>query len=380
MEFETLAIHAGQQPDPTTGAIMTPIYMTSTFTQSSPGVHQGYDYSRAGNPTRHAYEDCLAALEGGTHGFAFSSGCAASTTIMHLLKEGDHVVASDDMYGGSFRLFDQVIKNNGIDFSYVDLRDPEKFKSAIKDNTKMIWMETPTNPMMRLVDIEALCAMANERGIIGVVDNTFMSPYFQKPLNLGAKIVMHSTTKYINGHSDIIGGAAITNDHDIAEKLAFLGKSMGAVQSTFDSYICMRSLKTLPVRMRAHQENAMRIAQMLEQHDKVETVLYPGLESFPQHSLAKKQMSGFGGMMTIYLKGGLKESQTFLESVKVFSLAESLGGVESLIEHPAIMTHASIPAENRKALGIEDNLVRLSVGIENGDDLLWDLQNALEQV
>lgn len=376
--FATRAIHAGQQPDPTTGAIMTPIYMTSTFVQSSPGVHQGYDYSRAGNPTRKAYEDCLASLEGGTHGFAFSSGCAASTTIMHLVKAGDHVIASDDMYGGSFRLFDQVIKNNGVEFSYVDLTNPENFKNAIKDNTKMVWIETPTNPMMKLVDIKAICAAANQNSMISVVDNTFMSPYFQQPLSLGATIVMHSTTKYINGHSDIIGGAAMTSNADIAEKLEFLSKSMGGVQSTFDSFICMRSLKTLPVRMKAHAENARQVSQFLEAHDKIERVLYPGLESHPQHALAKEQMSGFGGMITFYLKGGLDEARTLLENVKIFSLAESLGGVESLIEHPAIMTHASVPAENRKALGIEDTLVRLSVGIEEIDDLIWDLDQALK--
>lgn len=375
--FATRAIHAGQEPDPTTGAIMTPIYLTSTFVQSSPGVHKGYDYSRAGNPTRKAYEDCIASLEEGTHGFAFASGCAASTTAMHLLKKGDHVIASDDMYGGSFRLFDQVIQNNGVEFSYVDLTNPENFEKAIKANTKLVWIETPTNPMMKLVDIKKICNVANERNIISVVDNTFMSPYFQKPLTLGATIVLHSTTKYVNGHSDIVGGALVTSDDDIAERLAFLSKSMGAVQATFDSYICMRSLKTLPVRMKAHATNAQAIAEYLEKHTKVEKVLYPGLESHPQHSLAKEQMSGFGGMITFYLKGGLGHSQQFLEKVKIFSLAESLGGVESLIEHPAIMTHASVPPENRKALGIEDNLVRLSVGIEDIDDLLWDLEQAL---
>lgn len=376
--FATRAIHAGQEPDPTTGAIMTPIYLTSTYVQESPGVHKGYEYSRTSNPTRKAYENCLASLESGKHGFAFTSGCAASTTAMHLLKKGDHVIAGDDMYGGTFRLFDKVIQHNGVEFSYVDLTNPENFEKALKPNTKMVWIETPTNPMLKLVDIRKVCAMAQKKDIISVVDNTFMSPYFQRPLELGATIVLHSTTKYINGHSDIVGGALITSSDEIAQRLAFLSNSMGTIQATFDSYICMRSLKTLPVRMQTHAKNAEAIAQFLEKHPRVEKVLYPGLPSHPQHSLAKEQMSGFGGMITFYLKGGFDESRAFLEKVKIFSLAESLGGVESLIEHPAIMTHASVPAENRKALGIADNLVRLSVGIEDLADLLWDLEQALK--
>ncbi len=376
--FATRAIHAGQEPDPTTGAIMTPIYLTSTFVQESPGVHKGYEYSRTSNPTRKAYENCLASLESGKFGFAFASGCAATTTVMHLLKAGDHVVASDDMYGGTFRLFDKVLRHNGIEFSFIDMTKPENFENAIKANTKLVWIETPTNPMLKLVDIRKHCALAQKKSIISVVDNTFMSPYFQRPLELGADVVLHSTTKYINGHSDIVGGALIMNRPELAERIAFLSNSMGGIQSTFDSYICMRSLKTLPVRMRTHESNANSIATFLEKHPKVERVIYPGLASHPQHALAKEQMSGFGGMITFYIKGGMTESRQFLEKVKIFSLAESLGGVESLIEHPAIMTHASVPVENRKALGISDNLVRLSVGIEDINDLLWDLEQALK--
>lgn len=378
--FATRAIHAGQQPDPTTGAIMTPIYLTSTFVQESPGVHKGYEYSRTSNPTRKAYENCLASLENGKHGFAFASGCAATTTIMHMLKSGDHVIACDDMYGGTFRLFDKVLRHNGIKFSFVDLTKSENFEKSITPETKLVWIETPTNPMLKLVDIKKICATANAKNITSVVDNTFMSPYFQRPLDLGATLVVHSTTKFINGHSDIVGGAAITSDDKIAERIQFLTNSMGGIQATFDSFICMRSLKTLPLRMKAHQANGQAIAEFLEKHPRIEKVIYPGLKSHPQHALAQEQMSGFGGMITFYLKGGMAESRQFLEKVKIFSLAESLGGVESLIEHPAIMTHASVPAENRKALGIADNLVRLSVGVEDLKDLIWDLEQALEQI
>jgi cystathionine gamma-lyase len=356
---------------------MTPIVLSTTFVQSSPGVFQGYDYSRAGNPTRTAYEACLASLEGGKHGFAFASGCAATTTLLHLLQAGDHVIASDDMYGGSFRLFDKVLRHHGLEFSYVDLRRVEAFKAAIKPNTKMVWIETPTNPTLKLVDIHRTSEAARAKGVLSVVDNTFMSPYFQRPLELGADIVMHSTTKYIGGHSDILGGAAVCNDAGIAEKLAFLNKSMGAVCSPFDAYMAMRSLKTLALRMRAHEANAKEIALFLEKHPKVERVLYPGLASHPQHALAREQMHGFGGMMTFSIKGGLPAARTFLESVRVFALAESLGGVESLIEHPAIMTHASVPAEKRKALGIDDGMIRLSVGVEDLADLIADLESAL---
>ncbi len=378
--FETRAIHAGQAPDPTTGAIMTPLYLSSTYVQESPGVHKGYEYSRTGNPTRRAYEDCLANLESGKFGFAFTSGCAASTTALHLLKAGDHVIACDDMYGGSFRLMDKVIRHNGIEFTFVDLTNVENFKKAIKPNTKMVWIESPTNPTMKLVDIRRTCEAARPKGIISVVDNTFMSPYFQRPLELGADLVLHSTTKYINGHSDIVGGALITSNEEIAKKIAFLSNSMGGISSAFDAWVSMRSLKTLALRMRQHETSAMEIAKFLDQHPKVERVAYPGLPSHPQHALAKEQMHGFGGMITFYIKGGMDAARTFLESVQVFALAESLGGVESLIEHPAIMTHASVPPENRKALGIDDAMVRLSVGVENLEDLLRDLTQALDKV
>ena len=378
--FSTRAIHAGQSPDPTTGAIMTPIYMTSTYVQESPGVHKGWEYSRTHNPTRKAYEDCIANLESGKYGFAFASGCAATTTILHMLKAGDHVIAGDDMYGGTFRLFDKVLRLHGINFSFIDLTNPENFKNSIKPETKLVWLETPTNPTLKLVDIRAISKVATQKGIISVVDNTFMSPYFQRPLELGADMVVHSATKYIGGHSDVVGGVAVTNRSDLAEKMAFLSNSMGGVAGPMDSFMCLRSLKTLPLRMKAHEKNAMAIAQFLESHPKVEKTIYPGLTSHPQHALAKEQMSGMGGMITFYIKGGLPAARTFLENVNVFSLAESLGGVESLVEHPAIMTHASVPAETRKALGIDDGLIRLSVGIEDLEDLLQDLKSAFEKV
>jgi cystathionine gamma-lyase len=377
--FSTRAIHAGQSPDPTTGAIMTPLYLTSTFVQESPGVHKGWEYSRTHNPTRRAYEDCMASLEGGKHGFAFASGCAATATILHLLKGGEHVIAMDDMYGGTFRLFDKVLKHDGIEFTFTDLTKFENFEKAIKPNTKLVWLETPTNPTLKLVDIKKIAAAAKAKGIIVAVDNTFMSPYFQRPLELGADIVVHSATKYIGGHSDIVGGIAVTSRADIAEKLAFLSNSMGTTLGAFDSFMYLRSLKTLPLRMKAHQENAMAIAKFLETHPKVEKVIYPGLSSHPQHTLAKEQMHGFGGMITFYIKGGLDSARKFLENVNVFALAESLGGVESLIEHPAIMTHASVPPENRKALGIDDTLIRLSVGVEDLQDLLNDLKSAFDK-
>lgn len=378
--FSTRAIHAGQEPDPTTGAIMTPLYLTSTYVQSSPGVHKGWEYSRTHNPTRKAFENCLASLEDGKFGFGFASGCAATTTVLHLLKQGDHVVANDDMYGGTFRLFDKVLKHNGLEFTYTNLTDVDNFRKALKPNTKMVWLETPTNPTLKLVDIRKIAKIAHEKGILVAVDNTFMSPYFQRPITLGADIVVHSATKYIGGHSDIVSGAVVTNRDDIAEKIGFLSNSMGGVQSAFDAFMCLRSLKTLPIRMKAHAESAIAVAQFLEKHPKIEKVLYPGLPSHPQHSLAKEQMLGMGGMITFFMKGGLKQAQTLLENVKIFALAESLGGVESLIEHPAIMTHASVPLENRKALGIDDTLVRLSVGIEDLEDLINDLKLAFDKV
>jgi len=377
--FETRAIHAGQPPDPATGAIMTPVYLTSTYVQESPGVHKGYEYSRTSNPTRKAYEDCLANLESARFGFAFASGCAATTTALHLLKAGDHVVASDDMYGGTFRLFDKVLRHQVLEFSYVDMTKQDSIRSALRDNTKMIWIETPTNPTLKLVDIRKTCALAKTRGIITVVDNTFMSPYFQRPIELGADIVLHSATKYIAGHSDVVSGALVTNDQQIAEKLAFLSNSIGGIASPFDSFMCLRSLKTLPIRMRAHEANAKVIAEFLAGHSKAERVVYPGLPSHPQHGLAKEQMFGMGGMITFYIRGGLTSARKFLESVRVFSLAESLGGVESLIEHPAIMTHASVPPENRKLLGIDDGMIRLSVGVEDIKDLVEDLKLALDR-
>jgi cystathionine gamma-lyase len=380
MKFSTRAIHAGQQPDPTTGAIMTPVYLTSTYVQESPGVHKGWEYSRTHNPTRKAYENCIANLESAKFGFAFASGCAASTTVMHMLKQGDHVVAFDDMYGGTFRLFDKVLRHNGLEFTFTDLTEVENFSKAIKPNTKMVWLETPTNPTLKLTDIEAIVKIAKQKNIIVVVDNTFMSPYFQRPIELGADIVVHSATKYIGGHSDMVGGVAVTNDEKIAEKIGFLSNSMGGVQGPFDSFLALRSLKTLPIRMKAHAESAMKVASYLESHPHVEKVVYPGLKSHPQHELAKKQMLGFGGMITFFIKGGLPASKKFLESVHVFALAESLGGVESLIEHPAIMTHASVPSEQRKKLGIDDSLIRLSVGIEDVEDLLSDLKQAFEQI
>ena len=378
--FSTRSIHAGQSPDPTTGAIMTPVYLSSTYVQESPGRHKGFEYSRTHNPTRKAFENCLASLEGGKHGFAFASGCAATNTILHLMKDGDHIVAGDDMYGGTFRLFDKVLSHHGLKFSYVDLTHPENFSKALTEKTKMVWLETPTNPTLKLVDIQRIADLARAKNILVVVDNTFMSPYFQKPLQLGADIVVHSVTKYIGGHSDIVGGACVVSRDDLAEKLAFLSNSMGAIQAPFDAFMCLRSLKTLKIRMKAHEENAREIAKFLTEQPKVEKVIYPGLSTHPQHELARKQMSGFGGMITFYLKGGLPVARKFLESVKVFALAESLGGVESLIEHPAIMTHASVPEAQRKALGIDDGLVRLSVGIEDLDDLLKDLKNAFDQI
>lgn len=374
--FETRAIHAGQEPDPTTGAIMTPLYLSSTYVQASPGVHKGYEYSRTSNPTRKAYEDCVASLEGARFGFAFSSGCAATTTVAHLLKNGDHIILGDDLYGGTFRLFDKVLRHNGIEMDFVDLTDLEALKQAIKPNTKMLWIETPTNPMLKLVDIKACSKIAADNEILSVVDNTFMSPYFQNPIALGADIVVHSTTKFINGHSDVVGGVMVTDSEDIADRIQFLTNSMGGIQATFDSFLCMRSLKTLAVRMKAHAENGMAVAKYLEKHPKVEKVIFPGLESHPQHQLAKEQMSGYGGMISFFIKGGLEEARSFLEKVKIFALAESLGGVESLIEHPAIMTHASVPAETRQELGIHDNFIRLSVGIESLDDLIRDLEQA----
>ncbi len=376
-KFGTRAIHAGQSPEPTTGAIMTPIFQTSTYVQSSPGVHTGFEYSRTQNPTRHALEDCLASLEKAKHGIAFASGCAATTTILHTLDADAHVVSGDDVYGGTYRLFTKVFQGKSVDFSFVDMTDISAFEAAIKPNTKLIWLESPTNPLLKICDIRQICEIAHAKGIKVVVDNTFMSPYFQTPLDLGADMVVHSTTKYINGHSDVVGGIVLTRDDEIANQLRFLQNSIGAVPGPFDSWLVLRGVKTLHVRMRQHALGAMAVAKYLEAHDAVERVVYPGLESHPQFKIAQEQMHGPGGMITFYLKDGLSKAQSMLENVRIFALAESLGGVESLIEHPAIMTHASVPADVRAQLGISDGLVRLSVGIEDIEDLLEDLENAL---
>lgn len=376
--FETRAIHAGQQPDPTTGAIMTPVYLTSTYVQSSPGVHKGWEYSRSHNPTRHAYEECLASLESGTKGFAFASGLSATSIVLQLLEAGDEVIAGDDMYGGTFRLFDKVYKRQGLTFKYLDLRDTSALEKAITKKTKLVWLESPTNPTLKIFDIAAVAKITQAHGALLAVDNTFMSPYFQRPIELGADLVVHSTTKFINGHSDVVGGAIVVKSPELAQRIAFLSNAVGPVASPMDAYLGLRSLKTLPVRMEAHQNNAMAVAKFLSDHSKVERVLYPGLKSHPQYELAKKQMSGSGGMITFYIKGGMSAARSMLERVKIFSLAESLGGVESLVNHPAIMTHASVPEATRAALGISDTLIRLSVGIESQKDLLFDLEQALK--
>lgn len=378
--FETRAIHAGQQPDPTTGAVITPLYLTSTYVHSSPGEHRGYEYTRSHNPTRHAYETCVASLEGGRFGFAFASGCIGAATVTHLLSQGDHVVCCDDMYGGTYRMFEQVFRRQGIDFTYIDLSDPAALAGAIRPATRMLWVESPTNPLMKLVDIAAVAAVAHRHDIMVMVDNTFLSPYFQRPLELGADLVLHSTTKYVNGHSDLVGGLVVTDDEALAERLAFLSNTLGGIQSTFDAYLCLRSLRTLAVRMRAHESNALAVAQFLESHPAVDWVAYPGLPSHPQHDLACRQTTGHGGMLSFRVAGGLANARQVLERVRLFTLAESLGGVESLIEHPALMTHASMPLEKRQALGIDDTLIRISVGIETVDDLLADLETALEGV
>lgn len=375
----TLAIHGGQAPDPGTGAVMPPIYATSTYAQSSPGVHQGFEYSRTHNPTRFAYERCVAALEGGSRGFAFASGMAATSTVLELLDSGSHVVAMDDLYGGSYRLFERVRKRSaGLDFSFVDLSDPAAFEAAIRPETRLVWIETPTNPLLKVVDLDAICGIARRRGLLSVVDNTFASPILQRPLERGADIVVHSATKYLNGHSDMVGGMAVVGDDaDLGERLAFLQNSVGAVQGPFDSFLALRGLKTLHLRMRAHCENALAVAEFLAGHPAVADVLYPGLASHPQHALASRQMDGFGGIVSVRLGGGLDAARRFCERLELFTLAESLGGVESLVNHPAVMTHASIPPERRAQLGIDDGLVRLSVGVEGKGDVLSDLAAAL---
>ena len=381
--FATKAIHSGQEPDPSTGAIIGPIYTSSTYVQESPGEHKGFDYSRTSNPTRKALEICMTDLEEGGQGFAFSSGMAATATVLELLDTGDHVISMDDLYGGTYRLFENVRKrSSGLEFSYSNLSSLDGLESLLKTNSRMIWVESPSNPLLKIVDLEKVSSFAKKHNLISVCDNTFCSSYVQKPLNLGFDVVLHSATKYLNGHSDVIGGLVVSSQEreDLAEQLAFLSNSIGSIMSPFDSFLVLRSLKTLAVRMEKHCENAFEVASFLEEHEAIEKIYYPGLSNHPNHEIAKKQMNGFGGMITIVLKGGLKTATTFLERTKIFALAESLGGVESLIEHPALMTHASVPTEVRKDLGIEDGLVRLSVGIESVEDLLDDLNQALSGV
>lgn len=374
----TRAIHAGQHPDPSTGAIMTPIYATSTYVQKSPGKHKGFEYSRTQNPTRMAYERCVADLEGGVAGFAFASGLAAAATVLDLLDSGSHIIAMDDLYGGSYRLFERVRRRSaGLDFSFIDLNDTDALKASLKPHTRMIWAETPTNPMLKLVDLRKVAAFAKKHGLILVVDNTFCSPIVQRPLELGADLVLHSATKYLNGHSDMVGGVVVAGHKGLAEQIAFLQNSVGAIAGPFDAFLAMRGLKTLHLRMQAHCKGALELAGWLQRHPEVERVIYPGLKSHHQHVLARRQMNGFGGIISIEVKGGLKKARRVLERCELFALAESLGGVESLIEHPAIMTHASVPATNRKRLGISDGLIRLSVGVEDIDDLRLELQHAL---
>lgn len=391
MEFETKAIHEGQQPDPQTGAVIVPIYITSTYQQEAIGQHKGYEYSRTGNPTRTALEEALAAIENGKFGLAFASGLAATTTVLSLLKSGDHIIAGDDLYGGTYRLLEKVVQNWGITTTYFDIDiaangeetsptladEIEDFETAIQPNTKLIWIETPTNPLLKIVDIERIAQIARKNNLILVVDNTFASPYFQRPLELGADVVVHSTTKYLGGHSDIIGGGVVTSNEQLYHQLKFYQNAIGAVPSPFDSWLVLRGIKTLAVRMREHQKNAFYLAEFLEKHPKVERIYYPGLASHAQHDLAKTQMSGFGGMISLELKGGFRSVERFASRLKLFLLAESLGGVESLLCYPAKMTHGALPEAERLKREIKDNLVRLSVGIENAKDLKEDLENAL---
>jgi cystathionine beta-lyase/cystathionine gamma-synthase len=373
-KFDTRCIHAGQEPDPTSGAVMTPIVLASTFVQDGPGNHKGYDYARAGNPTRSALEGCIASLEGGKHGIAFGSGCGATSTVLLTLKSGDHVLVGDDVYGGTFRIFDKVLRSFGVEATLIDMTSPDRVREAIRPNTRMLWVETPSNPTLKIFDIAAMAEIAKAHGLVLAVDNTFATPALQNPLALGATLVVHSTTKYLNGHSDVIGGAVVTDDDALAERLHFLQKAVGAVPSPFDCYLVLRGIKTLGVRMRQHVRSAGELAGYLEGRAQVKKVLYPGLPSHAGHALAARQMKGFGGMISVEIEGGLPAASAFLRALRVFVCAESLGGVESLAEHPAIMTHASVPKESREALGIGDGLLRLSVGIEDVDDLREDLE------
>ena len=381
-EFATRAIHAGQEPDPTTGAIMTPIYATSTYVQESPGKHKGYDYSRSINPTRLAYEKCIADLENGTRGFAFASGLAGMSTVLEVIDSGSHIVASDDLYGGTFRLFEKVRRRSaGLDFTFVDLTDAGAFEDAIGPNTRMVWVETPSNPLLKVIDLEAVAKIARENDIISVCDNTFATPWSQRPIERGFDIVVHSATKYLNGHSDLVGGVVVVGKKkELADQIAFLQNSVGAIAGAFDSFLVLRSLKTLALRMERHCANALEIARWLEDRKDVKSVSYPGLKSHPQHDLARTQMRGFGGIVTAVLKTDLDGTRRFLENTHLFALAESLGGVESLIDHPALMTHASVPKEQREAIGVSDSLVRLSVGVEDLRDLMDDLESAFEAI
>ena len=381
-ELATRVIHAGQEPDPSTGAIMTPIYATSTYVQQSPGKHKGYDYSRSINPTRSAYERCVADLESGTRGWAFASGLAATATALEALESGSHIVVSDDVYGGTFRLFERVRRRSAnLDFTFVDLTDAKNLEREIKSNTRMVWIETPSNPLLKLIDLEAIAKIARENNLISVSDNTFATPWIQRPLEIGFDLVVHSATKYLNGHSDMVGGVIVVGENkELGDKIAFLQNAVGAIAGAFDSFLALRGLKTLAVRMERHCANALEIARWLEEEPNVKSVSYPGLKAHPQHDLARQQMRGFGGMVTIVLKTDLHGTRRFLENTHLFALAESLGGVESLINHPALMTHASVPKEQREALGISDSLVRLSVGIEDVRDLIDDLKSALEAI
>jgi cystathionine beta-lyase/cystathionine gamma-synthase len=381
-DFATRAIHAGQEPDPSTGAVMTPIYATSTYVQESPGKHKGFDYARSINPTRLAYEKCIADLEGGTRGWAFASGLAAMSTVLELIDSGSHVVVSDDLYGGTFRLFERVRRRSAnLDFTFIDMTDPAEFERAIKKNTRMVWVETPSNPLLKIIDLEAIAKTARERKIISVSDNTFASPWIQRPIEFGFDIVVHSATKYLGGHSDMVGGVAVVGTNkDLADQMAFLQNSVGAIAGPFDSFLALRSLKTLALRMERHCSNALEIARWLEEQSAVKSVRYPGLKSHPHHELARQQMRGFGGMVTAILDTDLEGTRRFLENTHLFALAESLGGVESLINHPALMTHASVPKEQRDALGVGDSLVRLSVGVEDVRDLIDDLQFAFAAI
>ncbi|HEY9843494.1 MAG: cystathionine gamma-synthase [Candidatus Sericytochromatia bacterium] len=379
MKFSTRAIHVGQEADPATGATIVPIYQTSTYTQEGIGQHKGFEYSRTGNPTRKALETCLASLENAGYGLAFASGMAATSTVLALLDAGDHILAGDDLYGGSYRVFTKVFSRLGLSFEFVDARDPQALAAKIRDNTRLIWLETPTNPLLRLCDIAAIAEISKARGLLLAVDNTFVSPYFQRPLDLGADLVVHSTTKYIGGHSDVVGGAVLTNSPELHQRLAFLQNAMGGIPGPFDAWLTLRGLKTLALRMERHQQNALQIAAFLEAHPLIESVNYPGLASHPQHELAQRQMSGFGGMISFEVKGGIEAGKRVASATKLFALAESLGGVESLIGHPATMTHSAIEPAQRRAIGLNDGLLRISVGIEDVEDLMEDLKQAVEE-